>query len=253
MKNGLLHTEPFAIFLSAGEWYDVTFNGWQARGEHRTYKKWQIWSWPLKKPSYCIKTLWSLGLSTAVWDLTGSFWPASLNQGANKKENYTHYKKDTHFCPKAEFIIYIVYNIYVSEAIKTYQVLTYHTKEDIRHISDMCIMTILKLLPFQDKRTVLRIKAGYFKMIFGHLCSLQSSEVDRWSSLITLESQSSREYNRLLCKNKVKGQSHWRLCQLLNFHVSESIYLKSAQSPFIREKCVRLVSRLRLARWKLLS
>lgn len=39
-----------------------------------------------KKPSYCIKTLWSLGLSTAVWDLTGSFQAASLRQGTEEKK-----------------------------------------------------------------------------------------------------------------------------------------------------------------------
>lgn len=51
--------------------------------ERRTYKKWQIRRWPLyKKISYCIKTLWSLGLSTAVWDLDHFYHPC---QGANRR------------------------------------------------------------------------------------------------------------------------------------------------------------------------
>lgn len=44
MKNGPIHSEPFAIVLSAGGvgvggLYDVTFNDWQATREHRTYRR----------------------------------------------------------------------------------------------------------------------------------------------------------------------------------------------------------------------
>lgn len=65
MKNG--HKEPFGIFLSTGDLCDVTFYDWRTEmvNLQLTFKK--------KKPSYCIKTFWSLGLLLLFVNLLGQF------------------------------------------------------------------------------------------------------------------------------------------------------------------------------------
>ncbi len=47
------------------------------------------------------------------------------------------------------------------------------------HNTDISIITIIKLLPFQGKWRVLGIKDRYFKMVFGRLCSPEVFEVER--------------------------------------------------------------------------
>ena len=168
------------------------------------------------------------------------------SRGANKK-------KITHIIPGhkhvskniQQFTLYAMYVGYVCI-----------TKTDNNgHISHTCSMTTIKHLPFPGKWTVLWIKAGYFKILFVLMCQLKfwrSTPDSVWSHYkrqLCESCQSGWEYNRLLCENK--GHSQWRLCQPLNFHVTESINWKSAQSPFIRGKCVSPVSWLRMANWNL--
>ena len=124
-------------------------------------------------------------------------------------------------------------------------------------IGHTCVITIINL-PFVCKWIALRITAGCFQMFFGRLCYYKcwhSTDDPAWSHITKQQYEQPChirwEYNRILCKNKVKGHSQWSLWQPLNFHVTESLNLKSAQSPFIRGKYVIPVRWFQTARWTL--
>lgn len=74
---------------------DVTFNGWQARGEHRTYKKWQICSWPLWNPNMALRPFDHLDYPLLSGTSLDQFeQPACVK--VLRKENYTHHEVFPH-------------------------------------------------------------------------------------------------------------------------------------------------------------